>query len=177
MNPEVLKRFQILATLLVVLFSGWLAVQSASNPASSDLQARIDFQYHPIARLVGALIPVIICAPFVYWILGRICRRIEAHFTVCEYCAEIINADAKMCRYCGRDIAVVSGRALPNDSSRLATLVGEEAKGYRWGERPAAWRGHLAHLLSKQISRELWFYILLIVAVLTLATIRAVSFH
>lgn len=34
-------------------------------------------------------------------------RPIAVHFKICEHCAETIKSGAKICRYCGRDVAPV----------------------------------------------------------------------
>jgi hypothetical protein len=105
MKPEKVKHLQIIGALLIVFIVGVVAVQSSLNPAPYDKQAMIDLNYHPVASILGALVPAIILAPFVYWIFGRTFRRMAARYKVCEHCAETINSDTKICRYCGREVA------------------------------------------------------------------------
>jgi hypothetical protein len=105
MKPRTIQRYQILAALLFLLIVGGLAVYRALNPGAYDNQARVDLLYHPIARILGALAPAVILTPFVYWMFGWIIRRHLARYKVCEHCAETIKSDAKICRYCGREVA------------------------------------------------------------------------
>ena len=107
MKPKTIKHYQIVLTISVMLVLGWFAVHGTLNPAPHDSQARVDLAYHPIASILGALIGTVILAPFVYWMLGWILRRSAARFKICEYCAETIKSDAKVCRYCGRDVAPI----------------------------------------------------------------------
>src|SRR5712691_7057430 len=104
MKPEATKRLQIMLTALFVLVSGGFAVHGVLNLPPDDIQRIVNFHYHPIASIAGALTPTIILMPFVYWMFGRICRRIAGRFIVCEHCAETIKSEAKVCRYCGRDV-------------------------------------------------------------------------
>ena len=53
MKPEAIKRLPIVATALIVLVVGGLAVRKALNPALYTNQARIDSYYHPKASILG----------------------------------------------------------------------------------------------------------------------------
>jgi len=104
--PDVANKIRqqqaIFTTSLMACLAG-LAVYGALNPSYN--QAAIDLQVHPIATIIGSLLPVIICTPFAYLLFGWVLRRKAARFKVCEHCAETIKSDAKVCRYCGRDAA------------------------------------------------------------------------
>ena len=74
-------------------------------------QAIADLRLHPLASVLGALMPSIVLAPLAYWGSGVILRRRQtrtaqynAQFKVCQYCAEKIKAEAKVCRFCGREV-------------------------------------------------------------------------
>lgn len=96
------KRLQLISTVLLVAVLGGFQVHLALDRALYNNQDRIDLAYHPIAFILGTLAPaVFILGPFAYWMFGRILRR----FKVCEHCAETIKSNAKVCRYCGRDVA------------------------------------------------------------------------
>jgi MFS family permease len=109
-KPQTIKRLQIIGTALCVLVGGGLAVQRTLNPQPNAYLART-VEEHPIASVVGTLLPIVIGAPFGYWMFGRIFRRIAARYKVCEHCAETIKSDANVCRYCGRDVASSAPKA------------------------------------------------------------------
>jgi Sel1 repeat len=103
----------------LVLVSSGLAVRGIFDPARYDYQqAMVNFQYHPIASIFGAVLPAVILSPLVYWMFGWILRRSAVRFKVCEHCAETIKAEAKACRYCGRDVA---------DANLLGSVQGASA--------------------------------------------------
>jgi TPR repeat protein len=105
---ENIKLVQIIMTALYVLVVGGLAAHEALHPSGSNydyLQLVANLNAHPIASVLGALLPAIMFSPLVYWMFGWILRRNAARFKVCEHCAERIKSDAKVCRYCGRDVA------------------------------------------------------------------------
>jgi TPR repeat protein len=104
MKPETIKQQQIIMTVLLPLIGGGFAVYYTLNPGPNDHYAMAVLHFHPIASLFGALLPAVISVPLVYWMFGRIFRRIAARYKVCEHCAETIKSDAKVCRYCGRDV-------------------------------------------------------------------------
>jgi hypothetical protein len=82
----------------------------------SSIQEMADWRHHPIAYVVGTLFPTIILTPAAYWLTGFLIRRrlkAKKRFKVCEFCTERIKSEAKVCRYCGRDIAGVAlGQAI-----------------------------------------------------------------
>jgi TPR repeat protein len=103
-----IKKLQIILTASCVVFLGARAVYEALHPSRSDydyLQLVANLNAHPLASILGALLPAVILSPLAYWMFGRILRRNAARFKVCEHCAETIKAEAKVCRYCGRDVA------------------------------------------------------------------------
>ena len=74
-------------------------------------QAILDLRLHPVATVLGTLLPAIILAPAAYWVSDFGFRRYQARllaarsrFKACGFCAERIKAEAKVCRYCGRDV-------------------------------------------------------------------------
>jgi hypothetical protein len=103
-----LNGLQIMLTALCVLLLGGLAVHEALHPSRSNYdypQLVADLNTHPVASILGALLPAVILSPLIYWMVGRSLRRNAARFKVCEHCAEKIKSAANVCRYCGRDIA------------------------------------------------------------------------
>jgi uncharacterized protein len=107
------KRLQIILTALGVFILCGLAVRGIFDPSRHDYQqAMVNFQHHPIASISGALLPAIMLSPLAYWMFGWILRRNAARFKICEHCAETIKAEAKVCRYCGRDVAPASRMAV-----------------------------------------------------------------
>lgn len=111
-EPVLGKKFQITLTATILILSAYHAVDRTMNPKADDLQGRLDLYYHPIASILGSLLPTIIIAPLAYWVFGRISRRVAAHYAtlykVCEHCAETIKLQAKVCRFCGRDLTPTS---------------------------------------------------------------------
>jgi uncharacterized protein len=104
-----IKGQQIIMTALYVLVVGGLAVHEALHPSRSNYdypQLVANLNAHPIASVSGALLPAVMFSPLVYWMFGWILRRNAARFKNCEHCAETIKAAAKVCRYCGRDVAL-----------------------------------------------------------------------
>jgi hypothetical protein len=99
---------QVIITALYVLFVGGLAVHDALHPSRSNYdyhQLVANLNAHPVSSVSGALLPAVIFSPLVYWMFGWIFRRNAARFKICEHCAETIKSEAKVCRYCGRDVA------------------------------------------------------------------------
>ena len=77
------------------------------------VQAILDLRLHPVASILGSLLPAIILSPAVFFLSGYGLRRYQARtraakrkFKICEFCAEQIKAEAKVCRYCGREASV-----------------------------------------------------------------------
>jgi hypothetical protein len=73
----------------------------------SSIQEIMDWRFHPIAYVTGTLLPAIIVTPTAYWLTGVLIRRrlrAKKRFKTCEFCAERIKSEAKVCRYCGRDV-------------------------------------------------------------------------
>jgi hypothetical protein len=103
-KPQVSRKLQIVGTVSIVLLSGIMAIHNALNPQPTNSQGQIDLYYHPVARVAGSLIPTIILAPVAYWMFGKLLRRGAARYKVCEFCAETIKSEAKVCRYCGREV-------------------------------------------------------------------------
>ncbi|MCC8964522.1 hypothetical protein H8A95_19925 [Bradyrhizobium sp. Pear76] len=76
---EQIKRQQVLGTIGGILFIAWWAVRDMLDPASSDrIQRLTNLEAHPWASFVGALAPIILLAPFGYWLIGRLARRTVA---------------------------------------------------------------------------------------------------
>ena len=75
-KPDKIKLLQMAVTSSWVLGSGWFAVERTLNPQS--FQASIDLNEHPIASIIGALIPTVVLAPLAYWMFGPTARRIAA---------------------------------------------------------------------------------------------------
>jgi hypothetical protein len=73
--------------------------------SKASLQAIIDLRLHPAATMLGSLVPTVVLAPAVYFLVGWFGRRYRAQFKVCEHCAERIKSAAKVCRYCGREVS------------------------------------------------------------------------
>jgi len=72
------------------------------------VQAIYDLRIHPIASIAGCLFPTVIMIPAFYWLFGWSIRRYEKRrhrFKKCEFCAERIMSEAKVCRFCGRDVS------------------------------------------------------------------------
>jgi hypothetical protein len=73
-NPH---QVQALATIAwVVFFGGWQAY-NALSPNPNDAQWVADVQQHPFATMSGSVLPTIILAPLVYWLTGKIARRLS----------------------------------------------------------------------------------------------------
>ncbi|MGB6539113.1 MAG: hypothetical protein WBF58_24485 [Xanthobacteraceae bacterium] len=71
----------------------------------ASLQAIIDLRLHPMASILGSLVPTVALAAVIYFLIGWLLYRYNARFKICEHCAQRIRSAAKVCRYCGRDIS------------------------------------------------------------------------
>jgi hypothetical protein len=100
------------AILNAEVYQTW-GVRSAAEKfcAQASAQAIADLRLHPFATVFGALFPTLILTPVAYWLSGFGIRRYQARalvargrYKICEFCAERIKAEAKVCRYCGRDV-------------------------------------------------------------------------
>jgi len=76
-------------------------------------QEIIDLRSHPVASVLGSLVPTILLVPVAFFLSGFVIRRFQARaalargrFKQCEFCAERIKSEAKVCRYCKRDVSV-----------------------------------------------------------------------
>jgi hypothetical protein len=69
------KKKRIILTVSVFVVVAGQAVWSAFHPADWNEQAKIDLQYHPVARVIGSLIPTMVLLPVFYWFTGRIGRK------------------------------------------------------------------------------------------------------
>lgn len=69
------RYFKIMGTVVVVLGIGAQAAYWALHPSPSDFQSIVDLQVHPIASLLGAMVPSVLCIPIVYWTFGKIFAR------------------------------------------------------------------------------------------------------
>ena len=79
MMPDKCKLQQIAITAAGMIGVGGVMVYRTLNPAPNDYQAIADLYLNPTASFLGALFPVIILAPFGYWITGRLIRRHLIH--------------------------------------------------------------------------------------------------
>jgi hypothetical protein len=77
----------------------------------SDQKQILNIRLHPFPSIIGAIAPYILLSPLAYWLFGFSVERIHARmvaaaakYKTCSYCAERIEAEAKACRHCGRDI-------------------------------------------------------------------------
>ena len=69
---------QIIMTAMCVLVAGGFAIHGALHPSRSNYdypQLVANLNAHPIASVLGALVPTVILAPFAYWMFGWILRR------------------------------------------------------------------------------------------------------
>jgi hypothetical protein len=99
-DPEEYEKFNGAGANLYAQF-----LPDARTCDKSSLQAIVDMRLHPVARILGALSPSVVLAPVAYYMAGRLRRRYAARFKVCKHCAETIKSAAKVCRYCGREVA------------------------------------------------------------------------
>jgi hypothetical protein len=72
-KPSAIKSLQILSMIAFVLGTGVIATYDTLHPSFNFLA--VGFHYHPIASLLGALLPSIMLAPLVYLSVGRNLRR------------------------------------------------------------------------------------------------------
>jgi hypothetical protein len=108
--------FQVMCVATWLAASGGFAVQRTLTPHPYSLMG-VQLREHPFASILGALLPTIVLAPVVYfwsrrllrW-SGRLRRRYDAQFKICEHCAEKIKSAAKVCRYCGRDQVIAAAQ-------------------------------------------------------------------
>jgi len=119
-----IKRFQIGSAALFSLITGGQSILRTLSPPPYDSQSQEELLYHPIASIVGSLIPTIIAVPMIYWMTGRIYRRIAARYKVCQYCAETIKSAAIVCLYCGRDvIPLPASPPIATDKSQASVFI------------------------------------------------------
>ncbi len=51
------------------------------------------------------IVPAALVVGLIVWLIRR-SKRASAGMKRCSYCAEMIQAEARVCRFCGRDVAV-----------------------------------------------------------------------
>src|SRR5581483_10518164 len=72
------KPRKIAITAAIVFSSAAVAVYHTFNPSPNDYQAMVDFHFHPIASVLGAVLPSFVLAPFTYWAAGRTMPRLAS---------------------------------------------------------------------------------------------------
>lgn len=65
----------LFTVLLVGVIGGSSAYQAIHRVRQApvnqlDRQMQVDFQYHPVASILGSMFPAIILSPLAYWISG-----------------------------------------------------------------------------------------------------------
>ena len=70
------KHRQIATTVAIVFSCAGMAVYRAINPSPGEYQAMVDLHFHPIASVLGAVLPSFVLAPLTYWAVGRTMPRL-----------------------------------------------------------------------------------------------------
>ena len=76
-DAKLIKPFRILSSLVVGGVIAGQAVYRTLHPASYDQQASLDLALHPVAAIIGSLIPAIISVPCFYWMSRKIFKPAE----------------------------------------------------------------------------------------------------
>lgn len=63
------KRQRVIFTVLLVVMLGGLAAYQTIR------RNNLDYQMHPVASVLGSIIPSIVLSPVAYWISGRSGRK------------------------------------------------------------------------------------------------------
>lgn len=67
---------QIALTASFILAVGGVGLYNALNPRPTDYMLIAGLHQHPAAAILGALLPLLISTPFVYWMMGRTLRSV-----------------------------------------------------------------------------------------------------
>jgi hypothetical protein len=74
------KPYRMLSAVLLAFIGGWISIRGALNPNSADsAQLLANLEAHPVASILGALLPSIVLAPFFYWLFGLNRLRTKNH--------------------------------------------------------------------------------------------------
>lgn len=104
MPKATIRRLQWYVTL--GLLAAWCLFQlyATFHPAPDDIQSIGEIQTHPIASYLGSIADAVILSPLLFLLIGFGLRRGLGRFKACEHCAATIKAEAKVCRFCRRDL-------------------------------------------------------------------------
>lgn len=105
MSPRTAKFTQLALTIALTFVVGAQGVFRAINPEPGPLQhtLTLGFQAHPVAAVLGSLLPVVFLSPLTYWVSGRILRRYTSKPNVCVRCGSRVPESANFCQHCGQE--------------------------------------------------------------------------
>ena len=100
-NKQFIFKLSLTGAILFFIGMGSQAINSMlEKTLIVDSQAYLDWVYHPVAYLIGTLLPSFVGSIFIFFIIRQSLLKIVLQYRECPYCKETIKSDATICKFC-----------------------------------------------------------------------------